>query len=316
MLRHTASRLFVLAIVLTMIAPVGVQAETMGSSNYAAAVQALSPPIYLRLSEPTGMAVGDPVVNDGTLGTAGLGMTWGLVGYESTQPISGVDGAGPDVAIDGQSLVGLEDDNTAAQFIASTGSGVNSRLMNVLDYVATMDQEEVTYSFFFKTTDASSYPRVITSHPSNANRFDLCMTGGMWSLVTNGSTTDTADNKDANERFYYNDGQWHHLVAIRQGDEAADARLYIDGEEVSLVARDGSWSAGYGLRIGSRGNVNNGWTGTIDEVVMWNRALSDTEARGLYQASTAVPEPSTLALLATMLLAGAAFSRRRFSKAS
>jgi hypothetical protein len=336
MLRQSSLKFILFAIVLTLIAAAGAQAGTM----YAAAVSALNPPIYLRLDESgTDAELGDAVANSGSLGTAVLNMAWGIhlatTGYyESSQPFSGENSIRPSTMLAGNPsllCLGLEDNNTGARFLASTGSPVNSRALNVKntstagEQVPAMDQENQTYSLFFNTTDANQNPRMITSHPDNANRFDLIMTYGKLCLVTGNVSTTTnwfADSTPGSATF--NDGNWHHLVAVRNGDDPANAKLYVDGQEISLAAAKGtpaymsggtaphagSTATNSGLRIGSHGNINRGWTGTMDEIAMWGSALSAAEVQGLLQAAT-VPEPSTMVLLAAMLLGGVAFFRRK-----
>ncbi|ANS79788.1 Chitinase [Serinicoccus hydrothermalis] len=99
-------------------------------------------------------------------------------------------------------------------------------------------------------------------------------TGGT-SVVTSGQT--------------YNDGQWHQGVATLSG---STARLYVDGV---LVAQRhdlgepeeyvGHWRLGGDSQSGwpSAGNSNfNGW---IDDMSIYDRALTRAEVHGLYEAS-------------------------------
>jgi hypothetical protein len=330
MSRRRISWSLMLTVVLLTTATAVVQAESI----YATAVSSLAPPIYLRLSEPASTALGAQVVNSGTLGSSLL-MNWGIrqnstAFYANSQPVSHVDGVRPDVIIAGRPCTGLESDNTAAQFIPYPTNASNCKALNVYDSTATgekvaaMDQENMTYSMFFKTTDNDQNPRVITSHAENSNRFDLIMTYGKWCVATANYSATTPTNWLADSTVAFNDGNWHHLVAVRNGDDSANVDLYVDGNEITLTptsaqpsyvtvppttgTQTGDPGPGFGLRIGSHGNKNRGWAGNLDEIAMWGRALSQTEAEGLFLA---IPEPSSIALLVTMLLGGAAFSRRK-----
>jgi hypothetical protein len=79
-------------------------------------------------------------------------------------------------------------------------------------------------------------------------------------------------------------GEWHHLAGVWDGSHV---RLYIDGIEVNnqdytvLNQYDN-----HPLLIGANGDENNipdgGWNGQIDEVRIYNRALSATEIAALY----------------------------------
>jgi hypothetical protein len=80
------------------------------------------------------------------------------------------------------------------------------------------------------------------------------------------------------------DGQWHHLVVTH--DREGMARFYIDGEAKGgkLISGLGSVATGLPLVLGSDGNVNYPWGGSLDEVAIWRRALFDEEVSKVYQA--------------------------------
>jgi sialidase-1 len=78
----------------------------------------------------------------------------------------------------------------------------------------------------------------------------------------------------------YNDNQWHHVVLQRA---AGKLRLVIDGVEVgSTAAPAGSVTAGkefgvQGIHVGQRVDGANRFQGSLDEVRVYRRALSDAE---------------------------------------
>lgn len=86
----------------------------------------------------------------------------------------------------------------------------------------------------------------------------------------------------------YRDGQPHHLVATYDGQ---DQRLYFDGQLVAARANPGSMSttaANTPLRIGRYGNnTSTRWQGSIDEVAMYDYALSAERIAAHYAAGTA-----------------------------
>jgi hypothetical protein len=73
-------------------------------------------------------------------------------------------------------------------------------------------------------------------------------------------------------------GVWHH-VALTYDDTTA--RLYADGVEVASEAR--SWNLVQGLaRIGQQVNeANEYWNGSVDDVRIYNKALSPEEVAAL-----------------------------------
>ena len=113
------------------------------------------------------------------------------------------------------------------------------------------------------------------------------------------------------------DGLWHHIVATTANGGAT--QLFVDG----LLEATGAGPAaiapsGANLNVLCIGcNPDNGreFNGLIDDLGMWDRALSLTEVQEIYQAGLqgtalgAIPEPSTglLGLLGLSLI----FRRRR-----
>lgn len=101
-----------------------------------------------------------------------------------------------------------------------------------------------------------------------------------------GSTTLEADAS-------LRDGQWHH-AALRRGDQNV-LRLYVDGVPAAQVdAVPGSVSAGpqAGVRIGSRlDGINHPFVGAVDEVYLFDRALTSEQIRELATTNTAPEAP-------------------------
>ena len=88
-----------------------------------------------------------------------------------------------------------------------------------------------------------------------------------------------------------NDGTWHHVLATRNATTGATA-VYVDGVlKGSGTGPTGTRSAPPGLRIGSLQNGGNFFNGTIDDVRLYDWALSATEIMAL--ASGASPTAPT-----------------------
>jgi hypothetical protein len=89
------------------------------------------------------------------------------------------------------------------------------------------------------------------------------------------------------------DGHWHHVVGTFDG---ADARVYVDGWP---VGEPGHWvgelpHTTYDLTIGadrsnpSPGEVNKSFNGVMDDVMMFNRALSGDEIQTVFKSQGGV----------------------------
>ncbi|MEU3840435.1 exo-alpha-sialidase [Streptomyces sp. NPDC028635] len=79
-------------------------------------------------------------------------------------------------------------------------------------------------------------------------------------------------------RSAYNDGRWHRAVLRRGGGRLS---LSVDGTETSAAAPPGSVSrtSPFGVHLGQRMDGRVFFTGALDEVRVWDRALSDGELR-------------------------------------
>jgi len=104
-----------------------------------------------------------------------------------------------------------------------------------------------------------------------------------------------------------NDGQWHHVVGIRSGGALS---IFVDGQFNATSATSNlSTTTPMDLAlepvyIGTFRNItgNPAYEGWIDEVAIYNSALSADRIEAHYEAGV-VPEPSTLVLLGIGLLA-------------
>ncbi|MFF3644162.1 exo-alpha-sialidase [Streptomyces sp. NPDC002564] len=93
----------------------------------------------------------------------------------------------------------------------------------------------------------------------------------------------------------YNDGQWHHIALRRAGGALT---LFLDGSRVDGADVPGSVSrtSPFGVHIGQRLDSRAHFTGAIDEVRVYDRALSDTEVGGLRKADAPVTRDTVLRL--------------------
>jgi hypothetical protein len=95
--------------------------------------------------------------------------------------------------------------------------------------------------------------------------------------------------KDRESRVYsenrYTPGSWHHIVAVRKPDQIL---LYVDGRlEATSKASPSSDLADLRVTMGRYslvpGAFGRPFVGRIDEVALYNRALSEVEIRGHFE---------------------------------
>ena len=106
----------------------------------------------------------------------------------------------------------------------------------------------------------------------------------IWNLQSGASAIQFGVNKQGSAWFWAQDtylpGSWYHMVGVYQGGSMT---FYVNGAAVgtNLYTHTGALTANLPFWIG-RGVAGNQFNGTIDEVAVWNRALSAVEIGILY----------------------------------
>lgn len=87
------------------------------------------------------------------------------------------------------------------------------------------------------------------------------------------------------------DGQWHHVALTVDRDSPTGGRLYVDGQVVMTfdpTVQPGDLSTTEPLRIGNHADpaLNSHFKGRVDEVSIYNRALSEGEIQAIHAAGS------------------------------
>ena len=139
---------------------------------------------------------------------------------------------------------------------------------------------DFTVSAWFKTTSATR-SAVFSTYNGAGQPYYSVEVNGDGSLTKVGLTTFVVSDATSTilvrgNRTNLNDGVWHHLSAVRNGQQA---HLYIDG----LLAGTAPLGVGFGsvgnaqLTIAKYGSQSIFFTGNIDEVAVHGRALTEGE---------------------------------------
>jgi sialidase-1 len=98
-------------------------------------------------------------------------------------------------------------------------------------------------------------------------------------LITTRSGATTVRSASVWTDGAHNDGRWHHMALRRGGGKLT---LFLDGKPLSTTDLPGSVSRNspFGVHVGQRMDSRAFLSGAIDDVRVWNRALSDRELAG------------------------------------
>ncbi|MFW6119179.1 MAG: LamG-like jellyroll fold domain-containing protein [Planctomycetota bacterium] len=105
-------------------------------------------------------------------------------------------------------------------------------------------------------------------------------------------------------------GRWYHLAGVWDGSELS---LYVDGRLDASESTDvGALPTNsFPVLLGTNHAGDQFYNGLMDEVLIYDRALSAEEIRGRYRQLAPIPEPASLVLLG-IGIAALAWRRREF----
>jgi len=146
--------------------------------------------------------------------------------------------------------------------------------------------DPMSVSLWVKMT-TSDVDALVNKADSDLDGWDLISRGtnGLrWQWLEQGS----ADGYFVDSPDSYRDDQWHHIVATSgSGTTSSSLNLYIDGVDVSTGRTDVGTTTNVlndaSVIIGERTSGGNDLTGTIDDVIIFNRTLSATQVLEIYQ---------------------------------
>jgi hypothetical protein len=198
---------------------------------------------------------------------------------------------------------------TAADFSGRGNTGTlvngptwtNGKLQQALTFTATSQQSVITGAF-----QKGGDPNVLTFSAwikdpdfGSASRRSIFSTtlnnaSGCWSIEKVGNGSAGAISVIIPTIFVVradgviNDAEWHHIVYVRNGSGATHV-LYVDGVSVPLAVSSTNTfvDCNEEKSIGQRGGSSQYWQGGIDDVRLYNRALSAAEIANLYNTGAA-----------------------------
>jgi hypothetical protein len=135
---------------------------------------------------------------------------------------------------------------------------------------------------WFKTTsNFGSEASIVNKGGFGTDSSGNNMNYGIWMTssekVEGGFETSSGSNRYTVSSSSFNDGKWHHGVVTFDG---SIVRLYVDGVQVGTrtTASTPEMSGNHPLKIGANSrSISNLFTGSIDEVGVWNQAIASKD---------------------------------------
>jgi PKD repeat protein len=227
--------------------------------SYGASVYNLDPTLYWRLGESSGQVAADSGKND-SVGDYNGAVTTGVAGA-----LKGVD-------------------NTAASF-APDGGWQEAGLSSAAQFT---NPKSYSLELWFKTTTTTGGKLIGlgSSKTGGSGNYDRNLymedngrlTFGTWTGQTNTITTGSS----------YNDGTWHHVLASQSSD---GLKLYVDGSLKGTNPQTGAQDMTGYWRVASDttwGNTSPYFSGSLDELAIYSRALTSDEVQNHYALGSGV----------------------------
>jgi hypothetical protein len=165
----------------------------------------------------------------------------------------------------------FENNNGAYNFEPSINSGIQNYNFSLLN-----NTNLFTVCGWF-STKSISLTQVIVSNYEGVNRFNINV----------GSSTIRArlGNKNVSSTTLSNN-VWYHFCFVNNGPLDSNRALYLNSVIQTGTSATTTSSSDVGFWIGARqGGTNNNFNGSIDDVMIFNRSLSDSQVQALYQSS-------------------------------
>lgn len=166
------------------------------------------------------------------------------------------------------------------------GAGFNGTTSKIVGSAVNLGTN-ISTCIWFKTTQNSAYVPLLSGFLGATVAFNILITN---TGVVLGFCRDSAGvNVSLYSGAGFNDGEWHFAVLTKSGN---NLELYVDGSSVDTDSASftGNFNSAT-FRIGSYNGSAEFYSGAIDEVGFWERALSSTEVGQLYNSGNGLAYP-------------------------
>lgn len=187
--------------------------------------------------------------------------------------------------------------NTANADLFNTPSWTTGKISNALQFngssqyasissTAQNNLETVSVSAWIRTSQTPGSITPIVQKYDGSGGFpyglQLDTSGRARFTASDGTNTPAVHSGDA-----VNDGNWHHIVGVR--DKGQTLKIYLDGvlKNTTTDTATGTSTNSSGLYVARVGGGAQYFSGTIDEIKIFNEVLSDAKVSHEYSAQSA-----------------------------
>jgi hypothetical protein len=150
--------------------------------------------------------------------------------------------------------------------------------------------EAVSVTGWFKTTQAATATASVIRHDGNFTALQLTATGNAQTAIWNNGVLNQVTFP-----WTYNDGNWHHYASTY--DMTQGVKIYVDGTLVTsnttlkgplstATVAGGSVTSPTPFQLGAKEGGSEFFTGSLSQVGVWDRALSQNEISSLAAKGT------------------------------
>jgi len=178
---------------------------------------------------------------------------------------------------------------TASPFIANDFSmnfdSASSQYIEIGD-TTNLDDGNLSISLWFNASSVSGTAVLIDNHFSSTANAGFTMAINTSSRIYVDRNTTTTDAKTNFVNMGYTLNTWHHLL-MTYNDTTKELKVYLDNVlKKTITGSASSNSASLGARIGRYALSGTSYfNGKIDEVAIWNAALSSDAVTEIYNAT-------------------------------
>ena len=149
----------------------------------------------------------------------------------------------------------------------------NNAYIECDEFMGITGSQNRTVEAWIKTTDGTNGEICSWGTNITGRKWVYRLTNGKLRVEVHGGGTESTTTVD--------DGEWHHVVCVLDGDNVGDIKFYIDGvlDPNSVVGNTAMNTQATAVRI-SRGVNNRYLDATIDDVRIWDTNLSEATING------------------------------------